>query len=316
MARSSGGTLPFMAPQNGYAGLFVDFENVYYYFKNRLPPDMDAADACISVLRSLQKRVRDERAEKCIVQHAYADFERVQDGALNSLFLMGIEPHHVVGTEQKNAADMKLCIDAMTTLYTRPDVTTFYLMAGDRDYIPVIRHLEEHGREVMVVAFRKQTSGDLLKIVGEGYWDATDLIEPSTRTVMVEPITQTPMPKKKAGAQAAVKTTTVASPPLPLPEYPASEFSDPHTIDDQYVYNALIILMENFQDKPEVWVSPYLHRLRDGLPELEDWERKHLINDLVDSGAVKVEKRRGEPNDYSVLLVNWNHPDVRELVKQ
>lgn len=298
-----------MAPTAGYAALFVDFENIYYYFKNRLPPDMDASDASVSVLRSLQTKVKADRAEKCIVQHAYADFDRVQTGAMNSLFLMGIEPHHVVGTEQKNAADMKLCIDAMTTLYTRPDVRTFYLIAGDRDYIPVIRHLEEHGRDVLVVAFRKQTSGDLLKIAGEGYWDATDMIDPGTRVVMAEPVQPSPCHAKKS---ATWKAVTV---PAPAEEYTPVQFKDPRTIADQYVYNSLIVLMEHFQDKPEVWMSPYLHRLRDGLPELEDWERKHLIADLVSVGAVKVEKRKGEPNDYSVLMVNWNHPDVRELVK-
>ena len=299
-----------MAPSVGYAALFVDFENIYYYFKNRLPPDMDPADASVSVLRNLQNKVKVERSEKCIVQHAYADFDRVQTGAMNSLFLMGIEPHHVVGTEQKNAADMKLCIDAMNILYTRPDVHTFYLMAGDRDYIPVIRHLEEHGREVLVVAFRKQTSWDLLKIVGDGYWDASDMIDPSTRVVMAEPIQPSPSQSKKSmSVRAAVSMPVPLEPLLPV------DFKDPLAIDDQYVYNSLVVLMEHFQDKPEVWISPYLHRLRDGLPELEDWERKHLISDLVEVGAVKVEKRRGEPNDYSVLVVNWNHPDVRELVK-
>lgn len=299
-----------MAPVGGYASLFVDFENIYYYFKNRLPPDMDASDASVSVLRNLQRKVKEERSEKCIVQHAYADFERIPDGAMNSLFLMGIEPHHVVGTEQKNAADMKLCIDAMRTLYTRQDVHTFYLMAGDRDYIPVIRHLEEQGREVLVVAFRKQTSGDLLKIVGEGYWDASDLIDASARVLLVEPESISHLPTKRSANSRPNHVVVEA----PVEEYLPADFSAPKMISDQYVYNALIILMQNFQDKPEVWVSPYLHRLRDGLPELEDWERKHLITDLVDSGAVKVEKRRGEPNDYSVILLNWNHPDVRELV--
>lgn len=301
-----------MAPTtSGYAALFVDFENIYYYFKNRLPGDMDPVDASVSILRSLQKKVKEERSERCIIQHSYADFERIPS-AQNPLALMGIEPHHVVGTDQKNAADMKLCIDAMSTLYTRQDVRTFYLMAGDRDYIPLIRHLAEHAREVIVVAFRKQTSGDLLKVVGDdSYWDAEKMIESSIRVQMVEPENVVAKPKAVAAAAHKVPVT----PPPPHEEYPTVEFAPIKTIDDQYVYNALVILMENFQDKPEVWISPFLHRLRDGLTELEDWERKHLISDLEKAGAVKVEKRRGEPNDYSVLMVNWDHPDVRSLIK-
>jgi len=300
-----------MAPTtSGYAALFVDFENIYYYFKNRLPEDMDPVDASVSILRSLQKKIKEDRSEKCIIQHSYADFERIPS-AQNPLALMGVEPHHVVGTDQKNAADMKLCIDAMSTLYTRTDVRTFYLMAGDRDYIPLIRHLAEHAREVIVVAFRKQTSGDLLKVVGDdSYWDAEKMIDSSIHVQMVEPETKPAKPKAEANHH---KVTVM--PPPPQPAYPPAEFAPIKTIDDQYVYNALVILMENFQDKPEVWISPFLHRLRDGLSELEDWERKHLISDLEKVGAVKVEKRRGEPNDYSVLMINWDHPEVRALIK-
>lgn len=269
---------------------------------------MDAVDASIALLRVLKTKLKEENQSRLIVQHAYADFERIPDGALNSLFLIGIEPHHVVGTEQKNAADMKLCIDVMSTLYTRSDIKTFYLMAGDRDYIPVLRELEEHARTVNVVAFRRQTSGDLLKIIGEeNYLDATELIESAIRVQMVEPTSHTPSTVPNRSNQKPTHA-------LILPDYPSVDFKDEVKVQDQYMYAAINVLMKHFEGKQEVWVSPFLRRLRDELPELEDWERKELITDLVEVGAIKVEKRRGEPNDYSVIIVNWNHTDIRELV--
>jgi len=65
---------------------------------------------------------------------------------------------------------------------------------------------------------------------------------------------------------------------------------------------------------PEIWASPFLRRLTDVLPELPDWERRQLLTQLRDDGAVRIEKREGEPHAFSVIIVNYQHPDVRELL--
>ena len=65
---------------------------------------------------------------------------------------------------------------------------------------------------------------------------------------------------------------------------------------------------------PEIWASPFLRRLTDVLPELPDWERRQLLTQLRDDGAVRIEKREGEPHAFSVIIVNYQHPDVRELM--
>lgn len=47
--------------------------------------------------------------------------------------------------------------------------------------------------------------------------------------------------------------------------------------------------------------------------QLADYLRKALINDLEADGAIRIEKGGGELFVYSVILVNYNHPDVREV---
>ncbi|MEJ7659050.1 MAG: hypothetical protein WKG07_05185 [Hymenobacter sp.] len=42
--------------------------------------------------------------------------------------------------------------------------------------------------------------------------------------------------------------------------------------------------------------QPFLRRLTDVLPELPDWERRQLLSQLRDAGAVRLEKREGEPH--------------------
>ena len=65
---------------------------------------------------------------------------------------------------------------------------------------------------------------------------------------------------------------------------------------------------------PEIWASPFLRRLTDVLPELPDWERRQLLTSLRDDGAVRIEKREGEPHAFSVIILNYQHPDVRDLM--
>ena len=73
------------------------------------------------------------------------------------------------------------------------------------------------------------------------------------------------------------------------------------------------VMLECFGDKPEIWVTPYLRRLREEMPLLAEYERKALITDLSDAGAIAVEKRPGTAGEFSVIVVNWAHPDVRQV---
>lgn len=63
----------------------------------------------------------------------------------------------------------------------------------------------------------------------------------------------------------------------------------------------------------EVWLKPMLDNLPKALPTLADWQRKSLISDLEYKGAFCLEKRSAIPYDYTVLILNYNHPVVREM---
>lgn len=76
---------------------------------------------------------------------------------------------------------------------------------------------------------------------------------------------------------------------------------------------ALRTLIMNFGRHAEVFLTPYLFKLNAVLPDLERFERKAVVMRLEEAGAVKIERRRGIPNDYSVIIVNYNHPTVREM---
>jgi uncharacterized LabA/DUF88 family protein len=291
-----------MSTEGRFAALFIDFENIYYFLRNRLVEEQGANDAVIRMIRMLRNRLQQTYGEICIIQHAYADFERFEENSQSDLYLIGIESHHVLGTEHKNAADMRLCIDAMETLYTRAEISSFVFMAGDRDYIPVIQHLRKHARTIRVAAFAENISGDLLLNVGEeNFINGRDLL-PSEFKLGPErkkPVVQPMVPVAPANP-APIR------PPLAPRFVPARHLGDRER-------EALTVMLKYFGNHPEVWVTPFLRKLREEMPLLEEYERKALLSDLEDKGAGKVEKRQGNPADYSVFVLNWDHPDVREL---
>ncbi|MCW5937408.1 MAG: NYN domain-containing protein [Fimbriimonadaceae bacterium] len=295
-----------------YAAVFVDFENLYYGLYNSLPDEIDSGDQVVQVVRDLRGLLLEKYGEQCIISHAYADFERIESDVQGPLYLSGVETHNVLGTEHKNAADMRLCIDALETMYTRPDIQTFVFLAGDRDYIPVIQHLKKHARTVRALAFLDNMSGDLLQNVGEEYFiDAKTLLLPE----VAAKLGTKPKREPKPISQEAVKWMVAERAKT---DY-GTKFRTPKSLIEEDDVIAVKILLAEFGHHREVFVTPFLHRLRNDLPHLAEHERKKLITRLEDSGIVAISKREGvdrftgEPNVYSVIIINWNHPDVQDL---
>ena len=290
-----------------HAALFVDYENIFYFIKNRSPENRDPSETAVSTIRRLRSKLLDDWNKQCIVQHAYADFERIEGSPQGAFYLMGIEPHNVLGTDHKNAADMRLCIDAMETLYTRKEIDTFILVAGDRDYIPLVQHLRKHAKSVFVVSFKGNVSGDLLQVAEErNFIDAASVL-PEGTVLEEEVVSQ--QPRRPPALIPQRPMPGVVPPTRPL----VRGFSPSTRLETEDERNALRIMLDHFGDKSEIWMTPYLHRQRAEMPHLAEYERRGLINGLQDKGVITVEKRQGAEVEYSVMIVNWNHPDVQDL---
>lgn len=272
----------------GYSAIFADLENIYFYLKNNDAPNPELLTT--ELIRRTRDHIIARYQEPCILMIGYADFDQV-DLALSDFYLMGMEPRTVVNTEHKNSADMRLCIDALETLYTRPEIQTFVLMAGDRDYIPLVQHLQRQARKVLIVAFRGNLSGDLLHIVGEAnFINAEELLG---YRVQKSPSVPTSL---------AVGEVRSFITPRPLAEEEAD------------LRRCLDILVNEFANRfSEIGLVPFLRRLNEVFPHLANHERKELLRRLEESGAIRIEQREGQPYPYSVALVNWNHPTVREV---
>ena len=329
---------------SNHAAIFLDYENILYHLKKEYADPPQVTDVIMEILRSLRNYFIDDLKLEVIIFKAYADFERIPN-ALGSLYLMGIDTHNVLGTDHKNAADMRLCIDLMEVLYTRPDIQHYVLVAGDRDYIPLVQHLRRQARQVKAVAFRQTVSGDLLQILGiDNLLEADRFVSDGSRRDLLKhknmvinsigvkvvdkivlPETRRPtapaaasLPAPEVGA-VAEKTGTAPVKKIPQRPYEVSDaqvFHNEKKIAQQHALDCLELLLQFAVNKGlrEVWLSPFLRFLTDEMPLLADYERKEQINTLGIFGAIKVEKRAGDTYDFSVILINYNHPDVIALM--
>ncbi|WP_375417712.1 NYN domain-containing protein [uncultured Hymenobacter sp.] len=357
--------LPRPASSSPYAAVFIDFENVYYFLKNHFADPPDLNDYVLELVRRLRENLLEKGLDSLVI-NAYADFERLPTAPQGALYLMGVITRNVLGTDHKNAADMQLCIDALEVHYTRPEIGTFVLVAGDRDYIPLLAHLRRQARQVLVAGFRESVSGDLLQNIGlSNFLDARELLAPDkveqlekrraerqrladeSRRLRESGLTGTPTAAAQAAqaasagmftppaSDAAGIPTPLLAPerPLPTPRLTAAAAAPVQLPDEVPVFlpvrrvqreaerRSLAFILAELQKYSynqtravsELWLGPFMRRLADELPELPDYERRSLLNSLRDAGAIRIEKRPGEPHPFSVIVVNYQHPDVWEL---
>jgi hypothetical protein len=81
-------------------------------------------------------------------------------------------------------------------------------------------------------------------------------------------------------------------------------------VDDPSGLRTLKIVEEYFGQYDEVYLTPLLRKLS---ALLQDDDPKRIISDLEGCGAVWLEKRHGFPYDYTVLVVDEEHPTVLRI---
>ncbi|MDT0630652.1 NYN domain-containing protein [Rubrivirga sp. S365] len=272
------------------AAILIDYQNLHHYLKGRLDDRRtgSTADLASALLKALRERLAGEGL-RLARGRAYADFGGLDDHSRHvqrSLYLHGVEPVYVPATMHRNTTDLQLAVDAVEMRDRHPEVETVVLLSGDRDYAPVVSALVAAGRRVVVIGFQEHLSPYLLEHTeGGAFLDAADLL-PSDALA----------PEVEVGA------------PIQTTEFVAVQ--DPaYEID----YDAIETIEKFFGQYEEIYLTPLLRRLSDEIGEVDGHDPKSLVADLEECGAARLERRRGMPYDYTVLLLNGDHPAVVEV---
>ncbi len=145
------------------AALLIDFDNVTLGIQKDLTKE----------LRTLLNS--DIIKGKVAVQRAYADWRRypqyivpLSESSIDLIFAPAF------GSSKKNATDIRLAIDAVELIFTRPEIGTFILLSGDSDFSTMVIKLKEYGKYVIGVGIRESASDLLIQNCDE-YYSYSDL---------------------------------------------------------------------------------------------------------------------------------------------
>ncbi len=97
---------------------------------------------------------------RVVSRRAYADWSMFQSArdSLNQGHVELIEIPQRKGAVRKNAADIKMAVDAIEVAFERDYVTTFVVCTGDSDFTPLVHKLRELNKRVIGVGVKGSTS--------------------------------------------------------------------------------------------------------------------------------------------------------------
>jgi uncharacterized protein (TIGR00288 family) len=138
-----------MANEEERIALFVDFENLALGARDRgTTLDMGI------IMDALSERGR------IVIRRAYADWNLFAEYRQNLVAqrIELIEIPQRTGMVRKNAADIKLAVDALELAFQREFLTSFVIASGDSDFTPLVLKLRELNRRVIGVGVEGSTS--------------------------------------------------------------------------------------------------------------------------------------------------------------
>ena len=153
---SSGNYAPQMHAPN--AALLIDFDNVTMGIRSDLGKELRTLLGS-EIIKG-----------KVAVQRAYADWRRypqyivpLAESSIDMIFAPAY------GSSKKNATDIRLAVDAIELVFTRPEIGTYILLSGDSDFASLVNKLKEYGKYVIGVGIR-ESSSDLLVMNCDEYY--------------------------------------------------------------------------------------------------------------------------------------------------
>ncbi len=176
--------------------VFIDFENI-----------VTAAESRYYTLDLDRLFVELGRRGRLILKRAYGDWSRFTKYR-DELLRHGVDLVQVYSYGHKlarNRADVRLAIDAMETLFTRPEVRIFAIISGDSDFSSLITRLREHGKFVIGVGVRGATS-DLIPALCDEFIYYDTIVTPEAEAIPAASETETeirtPAPTPEAASAA------------------------------------------------------------------------------------------------------------------
>lgn len=151
--------------------LFIDYENLALGARDSLGVTFDL------------KPIGDALAERgrVVARRAYADWSYFDEDRrmLTRSHVELIEMPQRMGASRKNAADIKMAVDAIELAFSRDYISTFVVCTGDSDFTPLVHKLRELNKRVIGFGVKDSTSAMLPPACDEFlFYDNLEGVEP------------------------------------------------------------------------------------------------------------------------------------------
>jgi uncharacterized protein (TIGR00288 family) len=191
--------------QEDRIALFLDYENLALGARDHL-----------GGMRFDLRPIADALAERgrVVVRRAYADWSYFDPDRrmLTRSHVELIDMPQRMGASRKNAADIKMAVDALELAFERDYISTFVICTGDSDFTPLVHKLRELNKRVIGVGVEKTTSALLPPSCDEFlYYDRLEGVDIPVRA---RPAAAVPIPQE----QQRVEVEVEAEPPTPADE--------------------------------------------------------------------------------------------------
>ena len=291
--------------QGNLTAVLVDYENLYDLLVDQIQDDTHPDEFIIEMLEELNRYLQGRDLFQIAISNAYADFSALRGDGLfiqQSLYNQGLSPVFVSSKIDKNSSAYQLCLDVCSLLHTRDDIESYVLISGNRVQLPLVQHLKSQGRNILVVTLEEVPQTERSQVPGhETFLHAVELLSEGALRKLGDISKGTQAARNGNYGRRLSRTSSTVQRDITYNE-----------ITDQIAYDTLRVIEEHFGQYDEVYLTPLLRKLSESLDEQQN-DPKSVINKLEDAGAVWLEKRRGFPYDYTVLLVDSEHPDVQQI---
>lgn len=284
-----------LRPQTGTspgAVILIDYTNLFGIVSERSSKG-DQPDAVIlDLIRELNRHVTDHLQMQPLRSVAFANIPPGNNKghrATGAWLSAGIEPRYSYSHSVDGATTIDLTAEALELSCLAGPTTSFVILSGNNWYVPLIQRLQRRGHFVLMATLESPSRSDHLPTdVLDAFLNARFLLNSTSPSGMALP------------GEDAVEEPSVQKP------------TQTKALETDSARHTLEVIERFFGQYEEIYLTPLLRKLSETLED-EDEEPKTLINALEEAGAVWLEKRRGFPHNYTVLLMNTEHPDVQEV---
>ena len=153
---------------NSKVAVFFDYENIVYSLRNRF--EQKANFEALMTKCGEFGRVVEARAfaDWGLPYMSPALMYALQSSGFDLIFVPTGSTQ--ANSPRKNVADLYMAIQVMEVLHARPDVSTFVLMTGDRDFMPLVNHLKRSGKRVVAIGVDGSSSYYLTQSVDDFFY--------------------------------------------------------------------------------------------------------------------------------------------------